>query len=158
MNQKMKLREYRPDDCEKIAELLYNTVHSVNSVDYNEAQLDAWVPKDMNLIQLNDRLSNTYCVVAEQDGVIVGFGNTGGIGYFDFLYVHKDYQRMGVATMIADEIERYIISHQGVKTITADVSITAKPFFEKRGYLVEKMQNVELRGHSFVNFKMQKTI
>ncbi len=34
----MQLREYSPSDCEQIAELFYNTVHSVNAKDYTKEQ------------------------------------------------------------------------------------------------------------------------
>ena len=36
----MQLREYRPSDCEQLAELFYQTVHSVNAKDYTKEQLD----------------------------------------------------------------------------------------------------------------------
>ena len=32
----MELREYKPTDCEQLAQLFYNTVHSVNAKDYTE--------------------------------------------------------------------------------------------------------------------------
>lgn len=32
----MWIREYKPADCEQIAELFYNTVHSINAKDYAE--------------------------------------------------------------------------------------------------------------------------
>ena len=31
----MWIREYKPADCEQLAELFYNTVHSINAKDYN---------------------------------------------------------------------------------------------------------------------------
>ena len=152
----MNLREYHPDDWKEVVKLLYDTVHSINSADYTEVQLNAWVPQDMNLPELEKRLSDTYSVVVEKEDIIVGFGNVNGIGYFDCLYTHKDYQRMGIASLIADDIEGYFC-RQGIKIITVDASITAKPFFEKRGYVVLNKQTVVLRGQLFVNFKMQKT-
>ena len=32
----MIIREYKPEDCPQIAELFYNTVHTVNAKDYTE--------------------------------------------------------------------------------------------------------------------------
>ena len=153
----MKLRKYHSEDWKEVVELFYETVHFVNSADYTEPQLDAWVPKDMDLPELENRLLNTYSVVVEKDGIIVGFGNADSIGYFDCLYTHKDYQGMGIATLIADDIEKYSYN-QGVQIITTDASITANPFFEKRGYHVLQEQSVECRGQFFTNFKMQKIL
>jgi len=153
----MNLRRYHSEDWTEVAKLFYDTVHSINAADYTEIQLNAWVPEDMDLPELESRLSNTYSVVVENGGIIIGFGNENGTGYFDCLYVHKDYQRMGVGSLIADNIEGYFFD-MGIQIITTDASITAKPFFEKRGYVVLKRQNVKTRGHGFINFKMQKEL
>jgi len=153
----MELRRYCSDDYDKIIELFYDTVHSVNSADYTEIQLHAWAPKDKALLKSENRLSDNYSVVVEKDGVIVGFGNVNGMGYFDCLYTHKDYQGMGVATLIANDIEKYFFQ-EGIQVITTDASVTAKPFFEKRGYVVLQEQSVECRGQYLTNYKMQKTL
>jgi len=153
----LKVREYRSDDYERIIELFYDTVHSVNSIDYPEILLNAWAPKDIALYKLENRFLNNYTVVAETDGIITGFGNVHGKGYLDCLYTHKNYQRMGVATLIADDIEQYFY-RDGIQIITTDASITAKPFFEKRGYIVIKKQSVECRGQFLLNYNMQKKL
>lgn len=41
-------------------------------------------------------------------------------------------------------------------TIVTHASVTAKPFFEKRGYVVVKKQQVERRGVRLFNFIMKK--
>ena len=153
----MNLREYRSDDYEKIIDLFYNTVHSVNASDYTDVQLNAWAPKDPALYNLYGRFLSNYTVVVEKNSIIVGFGNVGGANYFDCLYTHKDYQGIGVATAIANDIENYFY-RKGVNIITSDASITAKPFFEKRKYSVIKEQTVECRGQFFTNYKMQKIL
>ena len=46
----------------------------------------------------------------------------------------------------------------GVKTIFADVSVTAQTFFLSQGFgIIEAKSNVIL-GHSAPNFRMQKTL
>ena len=45
----MEIRSYRQEDIKVIAELFYNTVHSVNAADYTEEQLDAWADGNINL-------------------------------------------------------------------------------------------------------------
>ena len=63
----MQVRKYHSDDWKKVIKLFHDTVHSVNSADYTESQLDAWVPKDTGLPELENRLLNTYSVVVEKD-------------------------------------------------------------------------------------------
>lgn len=36
----MTIRTYKPDDCQEMAELFYQTVHTVNAADYSPEQLD----------------------------------------------------------------------------------------------------------------------
>jgi len=67
----MNLRKYCSEDWKEVVSLFYETVHSVNSADYTEEQLDAWVPEDMSLPELENRLSNNYTVVAETNGINV---------------------------------------------------------------------------------------
>ncbi|HBL2779861.1 TPA: GNAT family N-acetyltransferase [Enterococcus faecium] len=58
-----------------------------------------------------------------------------------------------MATKVADELENHVLE-TGMQKITTHASITAKPFFEKRGYKVINEQTVELRGQLFTNFLM----
>ena len=39
---RIKLREYKTTDYEQLAQLFYNTVHSVNAKDYTKEQLDVY--------------------------------------------------------------------------------------------------------------------
>lgn len=153
----MKIRKYQFKDYKNVLELFYNTVHYINARDYNEEQLNAWAPENYNSLSWEKRLSDNYSVVAEIGDKLVGFGTVDDAGYFDFLYVHKDYQRLGVATLIADEIEEYVYS-RGIKSVSTHASITALAFFKQRGYSVLKKQNIERNGVYFINFMMLKSL
>jgi putative acetyltransferase len=102
-------------------------------------------------------LANNYIVVVEINGVIVGFGDLNDTGYFDRLFVHKDFQGQGVATIIANELEKYA-QQNDIMVVTTEASITARPFFEKRGYLVIKQQSIECKGQTLTNFVMEKNL
>ena len=91
-------------------------------------------------------------IVATENGAIVGFGDMDESGYLDRLYVHKDYQGQGVASAICDELERFAAG----KTIATHASITAKPFFQHRGYRVVRKQEVIRRGVALTNLVMEK--
>ncbi len=148
----MYLRKYAPGDCKALAELFYNTVHTVNARDYSQAQLDAWATGAVDLDTWNRSFLAHMTIVAVEDGIIVGFGDMDGSGYLDRLYVHAAYQGQGVATAICDELERVIPG-----THTTHASITARPFFEHRGYRVIKEQQVERKGVKLTNFVMERT-
>lgn len=91
-------------------------------------------------------------IIAVKNGEIVGFGDMDETGYLDRLYVHKDYQGQGVASAICDELERFAAG----KTFTTHASITAKLFFQHRGYHVVRKQEVIRHGVALTSFVMEK--
>lgn len=135
-----------------MAKLFYDTVHEVNIRDYTAEQVNAWADGNIDLAAWDKSFTEHYTVVAEENGVIVGFGDITEGGYLDRLYVHKDYQRKGVATAICDALESYPDTDE----LTVHASITAKPFFISRGYSVVKKQEVVRRGVVLTNFVMKK--
>ena len=149
----MILRRYRSADCEEMAKLFYDTVHEVNIRDYTAEQVNAWADGNIDLAAWDKSFTEHYTVVAEENGVIVGFGDITEGGYLDRLYVHKDYQSKGISTAICDALESYPDTDE----LTVHASITAKPFFISRGYSVVKEQEVVRRGVVLKNFVMKKS-
>lgn len=147
----MIVRKYKSTDCNALIELFYNTVHMINANDYTKEQLNVWAADNIDSEKWNQSLLEHNSLVAVKNDVIIGFGDIDETGYLDRLYVHKDYQRKGVASAICDKLEQTV---QG-KIIT-HASITAKPFFEKRGYSIIKEQQVERKGIILINFVMEK--
>lgn len=71
----MIIREYKPDDCPLLAQLFYDTVHTVNTKDYTKEQLDAWATGDVDLDEWNRSFLEHTTLVAVQSGVIAGFAD-----------------------------------------------------------------------------------
>ena len=138
---RMLIKSYEKEFFIDICTLFYETVHSVNAGDYSESQLEAWAPKDNDYSHLKTALEKNWTLVAIEDGVIIGFADIEDTGYLDHLFVHRDYQGKGVATALCNEIEE----KGNFNEIETHASITAFPFFEKRGYKVVREQIVEIR-------------
>lgn len=148
----MVIRKYQPCDCKELAELFYHTVHTVNAGDYTKEQLDAWATGKVDLEQWNQSFQEHDTIVAVENKIIIGFGDIDHTGYLDHLFVHAGYQGKGVATAICDKLEQAVQR----KVVTTHASITARPFFEKRGYKMIKEQQVERKGIFLTNFVMEK--
>lgn len=148
----MVIRKYVMSDCEKIVELFYQTVHTVNAKDYTEEQLNVWASGNVNLAEWNKSFLEHYTVVAVNGNYIVGFGDIDKTGYLDRLYVHKDFQKQGIGTNLCMQLEQVVNTDK----ITTHASITARPFFISRGYKVLKEQQVIRSGISLTNFIMEK--
>lgn len=148
----IKLRPYTPEDCEAISRLFYETVHTVNAKDYSRQQLDVWATGSVDLAAWNESfLAHTTFVAVDRE-TITGFGDIDSSGYLDRLYVHKDYQGIGIATALCEKLEASVES----AAVTTHASITARPFFEDRGYVVKREQQVERQGILLTNYVMEK--
>lgn len=147
----MIIRNYQPSDCKELSELFYHTVHTVNVKDYTQEQLDVWATGTVDLENWNRSFTEHDTVIALEGKIIVGFGDMDSTGYLDRLYVHADFQGQGVASAICDRLEQRVSGK-----IVTHASVTARPFFEKRGYRVVKEQQVERQGILLTNFVMEK--
>jgi putative acetyltransferase len=148
----VKIREYKSSDCKILGNLFYDTVHSVNTKDYSEEEVDAWASKNKDFSKWDSVFNLNYTLIAYIDNKIIGFGDIDKSGYLNMLYIHKDYQGKGIATLICNKLEK------GHNEITTDASITAKRFFEKRGYKVIKEQYVKRNSVLLKNYIMKKQI
>ena len=144
----MRLRPYRSADLPAILDLFRNTVHTVCARDYTRSQLDAWAPAELDAAAWDASLLAHRTLVAAENGMIIGFADLGPDGYLDRLYVHRDWQGRGVASALCDALPDARSTH---------ASLTARPFFEKRGWRVVKEQQVERRGVRLTNFVMEKS-
>lgn len=147
----MIVREYKASDCKALTELFYDTVHTVNIKDYTKEQVNVWASGKLDLEKWNKSLQNNYSLVVIENDIIIGFGDIDKTGYLDRLYVHKDYQGKGIATIICNKLELAVKGR-----IVTHASITARLFFEKRGYKVIKEQQVERQGIRLINYVMEK--
>lgn len=147
----MIIRKYQVSDCKELTDLFYNTVHNVNAKDYTKEQLNVWATGQVDLEKWNESLQEHFSIVAVDDEIIVGFGDIDKTGYLDHLFIHADYQRKGIATVICNQLEQSVEGD-----ITTHASITARPFFEKRGYKILKEQKVERQGIYLTNYLMIK--
>lgn len=146
----MKIRHYKNSDCDTVSKLFYETVHFINATDYTAEQLSVWANHSDSLKARRKDLLKQHTLIAEINGVIVGFGSIDKSGCLDLLFVHKDYQKQGIATALCNELEK------GFPVIYTFASVTAKPFFESRGYVVVKKQEAERSGIRLKNFEMKK--
>jgi len=144
------------DDIQEIKQLFRETILNVNRKDYTTAQVECWSARGNDDNVWKERLKEQYFIIAITRNIIVGFAALKMDGYLNSLFVHKDYQNIGVASSLLSEIERYA-ERNNLRILTADVSITARPFFEKKGYLVMKQQIVDI-GVKMSNYKMQKEL
>ncbi|MBS7229983.1 GNAT family N-acetyltransferase [Flavobacterium psychroterrae] len=153
----MNFRKATISDLQEMQEMYIETIKWVCKSDYNPLQINAWISSLDDTERWLKVIHSQFVLLAINDNKIVGYGTLKDGNYIDFFCVHKDFQRQKIADNIFNQLEAEAIRERS-KTITADVSITAKPFFDKKGFAVKaKQKNIRL-GVELINFKMEKEL
>ena len=151
----MHIRKAMPDDIDELKQLYFDTIVIVNKKDYTEEQVQAWASTAYRSNGLLKRMNEQYFFVAEsEDKKIIGFASLAKSGYLDLLYVHKYFQRRGVAKQLLQKITDTAIE-LNISRLETDASITAKPFFEKHNFTTIRQQTVTLGNIDLINYKME---
>ena len=152
------IRVAQQSDIVELKDLYKNTVLVINRHDYSQEEVEDWASCGDDLSNIEDMIKTHYFIVAiNQQLEIVGFSSITPQGYLHSMFVHKDFQGEGIATILLNEIEQYAITN-GIIRITSEVSLTARPFFEKKGYIVEEEQKRKANQLSLTNFWMAKQV
>lgn len=152
------IRRANINDIKVVKEMYQNTVLTINRRDYSQAEVEDWASCGENLPKWEKMLETHYFIVAEnQHSLIAGFSSITAQGYLHSMFVHKDFQGIGIATMLLEAIERYAIK-SGITKVTSEVSLTARPFFEKYGYIMETEQKRKANQLYLTNFWMTKQL
>lgn len=153
----IQIREATLEDIPFITSIFRDTITHVNSKHYSEKQIKVWASGASEIEKWEERIKNSYFIVAELNDTIVGFAYLSNGNCFDGLFIHKDYLRRGFGTKLMRIIESKAIS-TGYEIIKSDVSITALPLFENQYYIVERKQKKNYKGLSFENYIVYKEL
>ena len=149
----MDLRLCTHADLPAVLNLFRTSVHTLCRADYTPAQLSAWAPADTDEAPWARRLQCQTFLLAEEDSDLMGFASLEG-DYLDLLYVHPRHARRGVGTVLCDALERQCTGQR----ITVHASLTARPFFARRGYRTVEPHEVQRRGETLTNYLMEKEL
>ena len=140
------------NNLDEILNLFKTTIETSCSKDYTEAQIYAWTSSIENKDRWKNKIENQYFIVAKHHHKITGFGSLEN-DYLDFLFVDKDYLRNGIASLIYDKLKEKA-KDLGFIKLTTYASITAKPFFESKGFYSIKKNKIVRKGIEITNFEM----
>lgn len=154
---KPSLRPYLASDLPLLSEIRFAAIEELTVDDYDEEQRRAWASAADDDEALGQRLGKGLTLIALISGSPVGFIAMQHGGLIDQLYVHPAVARTGVASSLCDAIER-LAAARGLTTLVTDASDTAKPLFEKRGFVAERRNTIEIDGQWLGNTHMKKTL
>ena len=153
----MILRAYDESDAEATLRVFLRAVRVTASKDYSPEQIAAWGSDDISLDVWAVKRLQTDTVVAVEGDEVLGFSDVDERGYIDMMFVDPAVTRRGVASALLDHVTRMAREHGAVE-LTTYASLTARPFFEKHGFVVVEERQPVLRGVSLTNFSMRKPL
>jgi len=145
------------DDLDQILTLFEQTIYAINKADYSPEQLRAWTSSVSKKNRWRKKIEEQQFLLAFVEEELAGFSSVTIDGYLDFLFVSKHHQRQGIATTLYKALEQHARSHK-MQELTTDASITARPFFERQGFVLVQEQQVIIDGIALTNFKMKKKL
>lgn len=120
--------------------------------DYSQEQISAWLPSEYHASKWKDRLESINPYIAKIDGNIAGYADIQKDGYVDHFFVGAKYQSQGVGNALMSTLLESSISDRTY----SHVSITARPFFERNGFVVLKENTVDMQGVELQNYIMER--
>lgn len=145
---------YRPEDLDAVVDIFQRAVREIAGRDYPPAHVAAWSAVD-RAEWAGWRLTRPAWV-ARVGGSPAGFADLEPDGHLDMMFVHPGFQGMGVATALLAAVEAQA-RRQRSGLIYAEVSITAQPFFRRRGFRPVRPDPVVIDELTFERMLMEKT-
>ncbi len=150
----MLVREMQADDADLLERVMYDAVHIGAAGAYSSEQRAAWLPAPPTGPAWRDRLFGQTCLVAEVEGVVLGFMTLSGDGLIDLAFVHPDHIGRGVAYALYQAVLEQAKAFK-IPCLRTEASLMAKPFFTRQGWHVVKQQKVDCHGVQLTNFLME---
>lgn len=142
-----------PEELTRVRALFRQTVLNINTQHYSLDQVKIWASAADDEQRWLQMLADQHFLLAKNEDTILGFGTITPNGYLDLLYVHHNYQGQGIGKALIQALFDYAKT-QNIGTIKSDVSITARPLFERMGFVVEREQQKLYKDIIFINYIM----
>ncbi|GAA5124906.1 GNAT family N-acetyltransferase [Luteolibacter yonseiensis] len=153
----MTIRRYLLGDEHDVWDVYFRATHESNSRDCHQDLLHRWAPADQDMGEWRERCILKSPFLAMVDDRIVGLAELEKDGFVDYFYVSPDFQGQGIGSGLLVRLEEEARG-MGLPRLTAEVSLTAKDFFESRGFVVTEARMNLIIGHPAPNFAMTKEL
>lgn len=153
------IRRANASDLDDLLTLFAKTIRFINSRDYNPQQIEAWLSSIHDRERWLGKIQKQYFILCQEDGQVLGFASLDEGRYIDLLFVDHKRQGENIAGRLLKELETEAIKYPDQPLVLfTHASITALPFFQSKGFVVEHENEVDLRGVVLKNYRMTKVL
>ena len=146
------------EDAAATLTVLLKAITETAAADYSPGQITAWArPEQRAFSEWEPAMKARDSYVALLDKEIVGFSDVDPEGHIYMMFVSPPHSRRGVASALLTPLHGHARAH-GIRNFSADVSLTARPFFEKHGFTVVTQLHPMTAGVPMTNLRMTKML
>ncbi|AZR58823.1 ATP-dependent RNA helicase HrpA [Eikenella corrodens] len=147
-----RIRPGTHNDAAQIAELFRRAVLHIEASHYSDSEKTAWIQGADNAAFWQKRIGRGCIRLAAQNDRILGFIEyLPEQNHLDCLFTDPAHQRQGVASALLSAV---LPQADADKTVTADVSAAALPFFKKQGFILQHQNQIQRNGLVLINYRM----
>ena len=147
-----RIRPAAHNDAAQIAELFRRAVLHIETSHYSDSEKTAWIQGADNAAFWQKRIGRGCIRLAAQNDRILGFIEyLPEQNHLDCLFTDPAHQRQGVASALLSAV---LPQADADKTVTADVSAAALPFFKKQGFILQHQNQIQRNGLVLINYRM----
>lgn len=143
-------------DYDRLGELMFEAIHAEPSP-YSAAERRAWRSEPYAGSGWHERLSSQRVLIAEENGVPVGFLTLKPGGYVDLGYILPQARGRGWFRKLAERIETEARA-MGETRLHTHASLAAEGPFKALGFIVTEREVVDLGGQSLRRSAMEKSL
>jgi putative acetyltransferase len=146
-------------DGQALSDIYAASVRGLGARDYRPEQIDAWAGLTPTADNLNARLSDgrLRLIAVDREDRPLGFLDMDTDGHIDLLYVAPDAAGRGCARALLEHAEAHARA-AGVARLYAEASETARPVFERLGFLKTVRRDFEVAGVPIHNWAVEKAL
>lgn len=152
----MQVQHYH-GDYRRIADIFYDTIHTIAIKQYTSEQVHAWAPYPIDYEKWYYRCELKRPFIVCDANTAIGFIELDPDGHIDCHYVHSTWNRRGVGGLLLDHVEQ-VFRALDKPRLYVEASLIAVGLYEKRGFRRITEQCVILRGQMLQNVLMEKTL
>jgi len=152
------LRLYRSTDLHSVAQIYRTSIQDLGSQHYSAKQVAAWssFPEDLESFAAWLESAKTFVAVEPSD-IAVGFGGIQENGRISSLFVAPTEMRKGIGSAILSCLIAEA-QFRKLQTLSTEASEFSRPVFEKFGFTVSEIENIQFKGVAFTRYVMHAHI
>ncbi len=151
----VRIRWSREEELPRLAEVFEAAVRGLGPLRYTPEQVEAWVGGGRDK-GVGSFLLGPHTLVAERDGGVIGFASFSPDGHLASLYVHPDHGRAGIGGRLLRALLREAAA-RGIDDLHTEASEFSRPVFERAGFVLDEVEEVERDGVAFTRYRMVRS-